>query len=59
MIEFIKNREIYTEVIQERIPAAESYVWIGTADIKDMYVKSGLGMAPFLETLCFCQTYPC
>ena len=51
MIEFIKDREIYTEVIQERIPAADSYVWIGTADIKDMYVKSGLGMAPFLGTL--------
>ena len=51
MLRFITDREIYSEVIQVRIPAADRYVWIGTSDIKDMYVKSGLGMAPFLQTL--------
>jgi phosphatidylserine/phosphatidylglycerophosphate/cardiolipin synthase-like enzyme len=51
MLRFITDREIYSEVIQVRIPAADRYVWIGTSDIKDMYVKSGPGMAPFLQTL--------
>ena len=50
-IKFITDREIYTEVVLDRIPLAKKYVWIGTSDIKDMYVKRGLHMVPFLEVL--------
>ena len=30
---------------------AQSFLWIATADIKDMYVKQGSGMVPFLQVL--------
>ncbi|MBU4487323.1 MAG: phospholipase [Candidatus Delongbacteria bacterium] len=49
--EFITNREIYDKVIQERIPFAEKFVWIGTSDMKDLYVKKKSKMVPFLEIL--------
>lgn len=50
-IEFITNKDIYEKVIQERIPKAEKFVWIGTSDIKDLYVKKKTKMVPFLEVL--------
>jgi len=50
-IQFITDREIYEEVILKRIPKTKKLLWIGTADIKDMYVKQGLSMAPFLQVL--------
>jgi phosphatidylserine/phosphatidylglycerophosphate/cardiolipin synthase-like enzyme len=51
-VEFITDRRIYERVIQESIPAAETFVWIATADIKDMYVHHrGRKMAPFLAVL--------
>jgi len=50
-IEFITNKDIYEKVIQERIPSAEKFVWIGTSDIKDLYVKKKTKMVPFLEVL--------
>ncbi len=51
-VEFITDRRIYERVIQESVPAAESFVWIATADIKDMYVHHrGRKMAPFLAVL--------
>ena len=49
--EFITNKEIYNRVIQELVAEADRFVWIATADIKDMYVKKGKGMVPFLEIL--------
>lgn len=50
-IEFITDRDIYLKVIQERIPLAERFVWIGTSDLKDLYVKKRAKMVPFLEVL--------
>jgi len=47
----ITNTEIYNEVILDRIPKAKHFVWIGTADVKDLYVKKGSKMVPFLEIL--------
>jgi len=47
----ITNTEIYNEVLLDRIPKAKKFVWIGTADIKDLYVKKGATMVPFLEIL--------
>ncbi len=49
--EFISNKAIYDRVIQEMIIEADTYVWIATADIKDMYVKRGNKMIPFLHVL--------
>ncbi|MDY0017102.1 MAG: phospholipase D-like domain-containing protein [Candidatus Delongbacteria bacterium] len=49
--EFITDKEIYTKVIQEKIPLASRFLWIGTSDLKDLYVKKKAKMVPFLEVL--------
>jgi phosphatidylserine/phosphatidylglycerophosphate/cardiolipin synthase-like enzyme len=49
--EFIINKDIYEKVIQEKIPYASKFVWIGTSDLKDLYVKKKSRMVPFLEIL--------
>ncbi len=49
--EIITDRRIYTEVILDRVPKAVEFVWIGTSDIKDMYVDKNGRMVPFLEIL--------
>ena len=52
MIYFVKDREIYEQVIRARVPLARRRLGIATADIKDMYVDSGGNeMVPFLEIL--------
>jgi len=51
MLEYITDREIYKRVIQERVPQARRFVWLATADLKDLYVEKGRKMAPFLEVL--------
>ena len=52
MIRFVKDREIYEQVIRDRVPLARRRLWIATADIKDMYVDSGGNdRVPFLEIL--------
>lgn len=51
MLEFITNRDIYDKVVCERIPKAKHYVWLATADLKDMYVDKKRSMVPFLEVL--------
>lgn len=45
------NRDIYTEVIRDRLPKAERYVWIVTADIKDLYIEVGGVFQPLIELL--------
>lgn len=37
--ELLLNEQIYERVIQQLLPAAEKFVWIATADIKDMHVE--------------------
>ena len=39
MIELVLNEAIYQRVILERLPAAEKFLWIATADIKDLYTE--------------------
>jgi len=51
MVEFIKNRRIYERVIMEMVPAAKEFVWMATADIKDMHVGGRAGFRPFLAVL--------
>lgn len=50
MIRYIQNDAHYTEVI-ERIRQVKQYLWIGTADIKDLYVKEGSTSIPLLGVL--------
>lgn len=51
MTEFITNKAIYEQVIQNRIIKAGKFVWIATADLKDPYVEKAGKMLPFLEIL--------
>jgi phosphatidylserine/phosphatidylglycerophosphate/cardiolipin synthase-like enzyme len=51
MHRLLLNREIYLELIQQQIPLAKHYLWIVTADIKDMHVERYGGYVPFLELL--------
>lgn len=51
MHQLLLNREIYEQLVQQRIPLAKHYLWIVTADIKDMYVERNRGYKPFLELL--------
>lgn len=47
---YISNESHYEQVI-ERIKTVKKTLWIGTADIKDLYVKDGRGTKPLLEVL--------
>lgn len=47
---FIANGQHYEEII-ERIGSVKKQLWIGTADIKDLYVKSGRTTKPLLAVL--------
>ncbi len=49
--EFITDRQIYDQVIMEAIPRAQRFVWLATANIKDLHVEKGQRMVPFLEVL--------
>jgi len=52
VIQFVKNKAIYDSVIAGLIPSASEFVWIATADIKDMHVNGGSkGFRPFLGVL--------
>lgn len=47
---YIANEAHYDQVI-ERIKDVKKSLWIGTADIKDLYVKDGRSTEPLLEVL--------
>jgi len=51
MHRLLLNREIFEELVQKHIPAANRFLWIVTADIKDMHVEMYGGYVPFLELL--------
>ena len=48
--QYIANEDHYDLVI-EKIKSVKKTLWIGTADIKDLYVKSGRSIKPLLEIL--------
>lgn len=48
--QYISNEQHYTEVIS-RIASVHETLWIGTADIKDLYVKQGNETIPLLGQL--------
>ena len=47
---YIANDAHYDQIIK-RIKDVKKTLWIGTADIKDLYVKDGRGTKPLLEVL--------
>lgn len=49
-INFITNEQLYKQVI-EPVAGATSYVWIGTADIKDLHVQHKGKVQSFLAVL--------
>lgn len=46
--QYIANEDHYEKII-EKISTVKKNLWIGTADIKDLYVKSGRTSKPLLE----------
>ena len=50
MLKLITDSAHYTEVLA-RVPKVKRSLWIGTADIKDLYVKVGSQTKPFLSVL--------
>ncbi len=47
---YIQNQQHYTEVIK-LISSVKKTLWIGTADIKDLYVKKGTVTEPLLAVI--------
>ena len=50
MLTYISNSDHYNLVLS-RVASVRRSLWIGTADIKDLYVKVGDGTLPFLAVL--------
>ena len=48
--QYISNEDHYDKVI-ERIKTVKKVLWIGTADIKDLYVRDGKSVKPLLKVL--------
>ena len=51
LTELILNEDIHPKVIGELVPSAQQFLWIVTADLKDMHVAKGRRFVPFLEIL--------
>lgn len=49
-LKFITNEQLYKEAV-EKIASASSFVWIGTADIKDLHVHHKGRVLSFLAVL--------
>lgn len=50
MTQYIRNEQHYP-LLAEQILNVKHTLWIGTADLKDLYVKDRLGTVPFLHVL--------
>ena len=50
MIQYIADKGHYTEVLS-RCEKVKHDLWIGTADLKDLYVEGGRVVVPFLSVL--------
>ncbi|MDE5585362.1 MAG: phospholipase D family protein [Muribaculaceae bacterium] len=49
-VEFISGKDHYDKVVA-KVASVKKSLWIGTADIKDLHVKSGSATEPFLAVL--------
>lgn len=50
MLKYISDTAHYSEVLA-RVPKVKRSIWIGTADIKDLYVDMGKEKKPFLALI--------
>jgi len=50
-MQLLLNEAIYKKVIVELLPQAQKFLWIVTADIKDLHVPKGRRYVPLLEIL--------
>ena len=50
MTTYISNSAHYQKVLSRVLQVKES-LWIGTADVKDLYIEDGKTKKPFLEVL--------
>ncbi len=51
MRELLLNEEIYSRVIEDLVSETQRFLWIVTADIKDLHVVRGKRSIPFLSVL--------
>jgi hypothetical protein len=51
MHRLVLNRDIYTEILQGELPLAQRFLWLVTADIKDLHVERAGKYVPFLGVL--------
>jgi phosphatidylserine/phosphatidylglycerophosphate/cardiolipin synthase-like enzyme len=50
-MELLLNEAIYRRIIVELLPQTKKFLWIVTADIKDLHVPKGRRFVPLLEIL--------
>ena len=50
-MQLLLNEAIYRKVIVELLPQTRKFLWIVTADIKDLHVPKGRRFVPLLEIL--------
>jgi hypothetical protein len=50
-MELLLNEAIYRRIIVELLPQTQKFLWIVTADIKDLHVPKGRRFVPLLEIL--------
>ncbi len=52
MTDLVLNEESYQRVLADLVPSAERFVWIATADLKDLHVAgAGKKYIPFVQVL--------
>lgn len=50
-MQLVLNAETYDAVILGLVPHARRFLWIFTADLKDLFVEEGRDFVPFLQVL--------
>ena len=50
-MQLLLNEAIYKKVVVELLPQTQKFLWIVTADIKDLHVPKGRRFVPLLEIL--------
>lgn len=50
-LEYITDRSLHEKVLLEKVPSAQSFLWLGTSDIKDLHILSRGKWVPFLKVL--------
>ncbi len=51
MHQLLLNEDIYQEFVSQYVASAQKFIWIITADIKDMFIQSGASFIPLIELL--------